>query len=90
MSLFVPRDEERSCLRNPRPRRHLHDGDDGAGAGAGAHLAQSVAQAGVDLVGGRPDQLELLPHRLRELDRLEPQLEDGRRELEQLRAERST
>ncbi len=26
--LFVPRNEQRSCFGNPRPRRHLHDGDD--------------------------------------------------------------
>src|SRR5688572_2948173 len=61
---FVPRNEQRPCFGNPRPWRHLHDGDDGAGAGAGAHLTQPLAQAGVDLVAHRLDELELLARRL--------------------------
>ena len=78
--LFVSRNEERPGFGNPRPRRHLHDGDDRAGAGAGAHLAQPVAQARLQLVPYRLDELELLADRLGELDRryFDLVLESGR------------
>ena len=67
--LLVPRHEQRPCFGDPRPWRHLHDSDDGARARRRAHLAQPVAQACMELVARGLDELELLAHRCRELDR---------------------
>src|SRR5262249_56589614 len=83
----VPRNEQRACFRNARPRRNLHDGVHRARARARAHLAQAFAETRAELRAGGSYELELLTGRRRELDELEPELDDGRRQLRELRPE---
>ena len=84
----VFRNDECPRLRNPRPRRNFHHRAHRPRPRARAHLPQPFAQAHDRLLPRRLDERELLARVLRELDRLEPELDDRRRELLQLRPER--
>ena len=84
----VTRNDERPRLRDPRPRRHLHHC---------AHRARPVLaltwrspsrSRPSELLALRRDERELVADVVGELDRLEPELDDGRGDLRELRPER--
>src|SRR5205085_11486584 len=87
--LLVPRDEQRTSFRNSRPRRDLDDGADGARAGGGPYLAQALVEPLTELRPLGAHELELVPPGGGQLDELEPEPRHRRRQLGQLRPERS-
>src|SRR6266542_6103707 len=85
---LISRHQKGTLLWQTRPWRDLDDGADGSGAGPGADLTQAFAQVRSQLGPFRPDELELLARGLGQGQRLERQLDDRRRQLQQLRPER--